>query len=360
MCNYPAHQKNPLISSKKKPGRPSKLSARDKRLLIHTPLHKQTRRKLCYNHENGHLEDWACASFSDESNFEVGLNVSSIFVRHPCQYLLPTFKSGRVTVGVWAAIGWDFKSELVFLPPGVRMNSSHYTSILSEFGYPHYERSSEKHGIAYWIDAGAPYHTSKAVKEWTKNVWMNCEEWPAQFPDLNPIENLWMTMKRRVSKIRHKIHSTEQMKDELQKIWDSITQEEIQSLMRSMPRRMKAVIAAKGAHQRRLGMNAPFFDCCVSSTQPPAILQAQICQSNPRETKLLNTKGEHQKVQDTMSECYPQQNSPSTSCGADELVYTTLEELLQRNPQTRMSDLPTGTRVLVNTQYWVTVGKEQV
>ncbi|KAG5294030.1 transposable element Tcb2 transposase [Histoplasma capsulatum G186AR] len=126
------------------------------------------------------------------------------------------------------------------------MNSSHYTSILSEFGYPHYERSSEKHGIAYWIDAGAPYHTSKAVKEWTKNVWMNCEEWPAQFPDLNPIENLWMTMKRRVSKIRHKIHSTEQMKDELQKIWDSITQEEIQSLMRSMPRRMKAVIAAKG------------------------------------------------------------------------------------------------------------------
>ncbi|EDN03750.1 hypothetical protein I7I51_05379 [Histoplasma capsulatum] len=53
-----------------------------------------------------------------------------------------------------------------------------------------------------------------------------------------------------------------------------------------------------------------------------------------------------------------QQNSRSVSCGADKLVCTTLEELLQRNPQKRMSDLPTGTRVLVNAQYWVTVGKD--
>ncbi|KMU92069.1 hypothetical protein CIHG_09907 [Coccidioides immitis H538.4] len=59
-----------------------------------------------------------------------------------------------------------------------------------------------------------------------------------------------------------------------------------------------------------------------------------------------------------MSEWYPQQNSPGASCGADKQVCTTLEELLQRNPQTRMSDLPTGTRVLVNAQYWVTVGKD--
>ncbi|EEH04624.1 hypothetical protein HCBG_07265 [Histoplasma capsulatum G186AR] len=59
-----------------------------------------------------------------------------------------------------------------------------------------------------------------------------------------------------------------------------------------------------------------------------------------------------------MSECYPQQNSPGASCGADKLVCITLEELLQRNPQARMSDLPTGTRVLVNAQYWVTVGKD--
>ncbi|PGH19281.1 hypothetical protein AJ80_04034 [Polytolypa hystricis UAMH7299] len=59
-----------------------------------------------------------------------------------------------------------------------------------------------------------------------------------------------------------------------------------------------------------------------------------------------------------MTECDPQQNSPSASCGADKLVCTTLEELLQRNPQTRMSDLPTGTRVLVNAKYWVTVGKD--
>ncbi|KAG5299890.1 hypothetical protein I7I50_06578 [Histoplasma capsulatum G186AR] len=60
-------------------------------------------------------------------------------------------------------------------------------------------------------------------------------KWPAQSSDLNPIENLWAIMKFHISKIQHRIHSEAEMRIELQMIWDSITQLEIQHLISFMP-----------------------------------------------------------------------------------------------------------------------------
>ncbi|OAX81056.1 hypothetical protein ACJ72_04610, partial [Emergomyces africanus] len=37
--------------------------------------------------------------------------------------------------------------------------------------------------------------------------------------DINPIDNLWAITKRRILKIKHRMHSTEQSKIELQEVW---------------------------------------------------------------------------------------------------------------------------------------------
>lgn len=111
-------------------------------------------------------------------------------------------------------------------------------------------------GMIY-VQDNAPTHTARIVRNWLHSFaqenGLELLDWPPYSPDLNPIENLWKTLKERICKRYPELSEMPKNDESLQRlceaaveIWEEIESSMIKNLVRSMRRRLAAVIAAHG------------------------------------------------------------------------------------------------------------------
>ena len=89
-----------------------------------------------------------------------------------------------------------------------------------------------------------PKHTSKKAKECFRSHKMNVLEWPAQSPDLKPIEHLWIDVKQGVRAANPK--NSEELWQAAKNTWDNISLSRCRMLIASMKSGCIEVIKNKG------------------------------------------------------------------------------------------------------------------
>ncbi len=69
------------------------------------------------------------------------------------------------------------------------------------------------------------------------------DDWPSMSPDLNPIEQLWGILKRKVEE--RKVYNIHQLHDVIMDEWKRTPVATCEALVNSMPKRVKAVLATQ-------------------------------------------------------------------------------------------------------------------
>ena len=137
---------------------------------------------------------------------------------------------------VWACFSWYGVGPLFRIKN--TMNAVDYKTIMEEVMLPYAEEYMPLKRL--FQQDNDPKHTSKMLKSWFDTNKVAVLPWPSQSPDLNPIENLWNELEKKLS--GQFLSSKDKLWEKVQDEWYSIQLKTCQVLVDSMPRRVHKVL----------------------------------------------------------------------------------------------------------------------
>lgn len=231
-------------------------------------VHKRTREKRI-EHARRMLEaypqphDWRFIRFSGELHFGFGLDGKMRLIPRPGERLCPScvqqpdaaWTRDVKKVHCWAAIGYGFKSELVFYDESTSPNS---TGVMSMAEYC--DRVLEK-AVKPWIQSLGPMafvleedielfaHGSGSkvnlAQQWKEvnglRYYFNCGD----SPDLGPLDSLWPPKKEWKTEPL-KDWDDETLRQKVREAWAELDQERVNMWVEFMPQRLRQVGESEG------------------------------------------------------------------------------------------------------------------
>lgn len=215
---------------------------------------KDARRRWAMEHINWTVEDWKRVVFSDESKFQLFHSDG----REYC-YIKPgqtlskravkkTVKHGGGRVMVWGCIMAQGVGTLHRI--NGNMDAPGYVEIL-DGNLPkslrkHGLKSNGRYGVLFQQD-NDPKHRSKAAEAWFMRKRIRRLAWPSYSPDMNIIEHVWDQLDKLIRARNPLPRSLEELWQALQEEWAKFPQHSLDKLFESMPRRVAALLKARGS-----------------------------------------------------------------------------------------------------------------
>jgi len=216
--------------------------------------HRKAHLGFAYAHKDWTVDDWKRVVWSDETKINrMGSDGRKWVWKRPGEGLSDrlvegTYKFGGGSVMIWGCMTWEGVGYATKIDG--RMDSDLYLQILED----ELLNTLQYHGLnpsnIIFQQDNDPKHTSKKVKAWLEEQEFRTMVWPAQSPDLNPIEHLWGFLKRRLAEYENPPNGIHELWERVEVEWEKIAVRECQKLVESMPKRVRAVLKAKGGYTK--------------------------------------------------------------------------------------------------------------
>lgn len=211
-----------------------------------TETNLRKRRAFATTHADWSKSKWMRVVFADETYICVG-GTGQTWVQRPPgtewkpEHMHQTHTQFAAKIGLFGCFSYKGPGE--FLIYAWDMNDVYYYGVLEDLVQP-YLRGMWPVSHAYYLHDNASYHTSKFSQSWFEGKDIEPIKLPPHSPDLNPTENLWNNLKRRIDGFHPtNVHEVIEL---IRQEWPKTDPSYCHHLVESMPERMQAVLQAEG------------------------------------------------------------------------------------------------------------------
>ncbi len=216
--------------------------------------HRRERLDFAITHQHWTMDDWKRVVWSDETKInrlgsdgrkwvwkKAGEGLSDRLVQG-------TQKFGSGSLMTWGCMLWDGVGYACRIDGN--MNGDLYTKILEEDLQESLSYFGKDAGEVIFQQDNDPKHVCQKARTWFEGNGFKVLPWPAQSPDLNPIEHLWTHLKVKLGEYERPPGGMIELWERTEKEWNKIDAVVCQNLIESMPRRVAAVLKAKGGYTK--------------------------------------------------------------------------------------------------------------
>ena len=216
--------------------------------------HRKARMDFALAHQHWTVEDWKKVVWSNETKInrlgsdgrkwvwkKAGESLSDRLIEG-------TLKFGGGSVMVWGCMLWDGVGYACKIDG--KMDGDLHLKILDEDLQASISYYGKSTGDVIFQQDNDPKHTCKKAQKWLQDNDFKVLLWPAQSPDLNPIEHLWSHLKRKLAGYEVAPNGILELWERIEEEWNKIDAEVCQNLIESMPRRVAAVLKADGGYTK--------------------------------------------------------------------------------------------------------------
>jgi len=219
-----------------------------------TKRHRKERLDFALAHQDWTVEDWKTVVWSDETKINRLGSDGRIWIwKKPGEALsdrlmkeTKKFDGGSLMMWgcmLWEGVGYACKID-------GKMDGELYIKIMQDELQESIAFYGKDPSSIIFQQDNDPKHKSQRATTWFEDHGFKVLPWPAQSPDLNPIEHLWTHLKMKLGEYERAPAGILELWERVQVEWEKIKPEVCQNLIESMPRRVAAVVKAKGGHTK--------------------------------------------------------------------------------------------------------------